>query len=1582
MQKNLRISEGQLLYLANKGRVENSICGYLYKRSADMAKWQQRYFVLYQNVLFYFDNETSARPSGVALLEGAYCDRIIAPVAIKGRETEKQYCFTITYKIEGQRQYDLRSESETECNAWIDAIKRASYSKVLEQKEELEQKHLHLLQILDSERQAKWHYVQQTEELACEVKKLKEELQKFKKEVYGNHAKVDEETDDLKKIKKVQSFFRGWLCRRRWKQIVELYIRSPHAESMRKRNSIVFSMVECEEEYNRQLSCLVTCFLRPLRMAASSKKPPITHDDVNSIFLNSETLLFLHQIFLKGLTARLENWPTLVLGDLFDMLLPMLSIYQEYVRNHHYSLQVLAEYKQKFEFNNLLKRYEEKPACEGRTLETFLTYPMHQVPRYIITLHELLAHTPHDHVERKSLEFAKSKLEELSRVMHDEVSETENIRKNLAIERMIVEGCDILLDVNQTFVRQGPLLQILHDKGKSSRGRLGSFSSSFKESKKEVVRQVFLFTNHLLLTTRASNGRLHLAKHTGKVVLIDCTLIEDPNSDIFFFDEETLLVDAERASSVDSNISLGSATGANLLPFQGLTDRDVKPDYNGLDFRLIIDSKSGPPVTITLVASTLHEKAAWCSDISQCIENLHYSDLLNSSMSESSSVTMPQSVRYIHSTQIWSDPKLFRDDVDIKFSRTLNSCKVPQIRHASVERLLDRLTDLRFLSIDFLNTFLLTYRVFTTGQTLLEALRKVYKSHEGGAHSDSVGGGQLNTSLTSVAAQAQAEEEGVEQMSSPPEFTGEPPEIDSRFVIKPQPEKLRRISTGSGKADDEESAVAGGKSDSSGIYGGSSSSAASSPRVSFSSELRTLIPHIQPHPLPSQKLERAESCESDDSKYELSSFLQPPRRLLAPIASCETLYDHDVPDIPAIRHHESVSPTDHQQQHPQHITTGIILSDGDLLEESCLDYAEVTDDSKLLPPSIGDRVGGSTSNDSLASPSSPRTIKSAVSSDTLTPGTPRTPGGTPRCSPLISPFGSPKKINVPGLGLKKSSGNKLNGGSSSSSGSPKRPSTPSSRVMETSYTLDALALSPSSSPIRIVRPRPMSSPVRIPSPLLPGTQKRASSPGRITTSPGTLRSPTSSPKLRRAPSPISYSYSSPNIVAPMIKIRPFSGKRGSAEAESISMVSSPRSSLAQIDGSPPTRAKAGTVVTSSRASTRRSSSSAATTAFAAATAGLASCADQQQKGIARYLSTGTDSVFYSSGCTLDARPVMKKRESVISTAATMRVLNVLKHWVSKHQQDFESDPELKSQVVDLLEEMVVNTNLLPTEHKAAASILRTISKEPSPEKRVDLTQLLLPPTQPSKDNLDTLSALDIAEQLTYLDHQIFIAIRSEELLSQAWMKPNKCHKAQHVLLVSKRFNEVSRLVVSEIVSRGNMQDRVACIEKWAAIADICRCMHNYNGVLQICAAFVNSSVYRLKKTWEKLSKQNRQMIERLQNLVSSEGRFKNMRDALHRCDPPCIPYLGMYLTDLSFIEEGTPNVTEDGLVNFSKMRMIAHVIREIRLFQQTSYKIEHHPRVTSYLLDPSRLLDEDQTYKASLGIEPKQSRLSVISTPS
>ena len=62
-------------------------------------------------------------------------------------------------------------------------------------------------------------------------------------------------------------------------------------------------------------------------------------------------------------------------------------------------------------------------------------------------------------------------------------------------------------------------------------------------------------------------------------------------------------------------------------------------------------------------------------------------------------------------------------------------------------------------------------------------------------------------------------------------------------------------------------------------------------------------------------------------------------------------------------------------------------------------------------------------------------------------------------------------------------------------------------------------------------------------------------------------------------------------------------------------------------------------------------------------------------------------------------------------------------------QDFEADPELKKGVKDLLEEMVCNTNLLPAEHKAAASILRVLTKDDDVQKtKVDLDELLRPPT--------------------------------------------------------------------------------------------------------------------------------------------------------------------------------------------------------------------------------------------------------------
>ncbi|NXT18496.1 RGRF1 factor, partial [Syrrhaptes paradoxus] len=581
----------------------------------------------------------------------------------------QQHYFTVNFNHENQKTLELRTEDAKDCDEWVAAIAHASYRNLATEHEALMQKYLHLLQIVETEKTVAKQLRQQIEDGEIEIERLKAEIASLLKDheriQAGQSSTPSEDDSDIKKIKKVQSFLRGWLCRRKWKTIIQDYIRSPHADSMRKRNQVVFSMLEAEAEYVQQLHILVNNFLRPLRMAASSKKPPITHDDVSSIFLNSETIMFLHQIFYQGLKARISSWPTLVLADLFDILLPMLNIYQEFVRNHQYSLQILAHCKQNRDFDKLLKHYEAKPDCEERTLETFLTYPMFQIPRYILTLHELLAHTPHEHVERNSLDYAKSKLEELSRIMHDEVSETENIRKNLAIERMIIEGCEILLDTSQTFVRQGSLIQVpMSEKGKIPRGRLGSLSL-----RKEGERQCFLFSKHLIICTRGSGGKLHLTKNRVRVFS-----------------------------------SAAKASGQ---------------DIDHLDFKIVVEPKDASSFTVILVASSRQEKAAWTSDISQCVDNIRCNGLMMNAFEENSKVTVPQMIK--------SDASLYCDDVDIRFSKTMNSCKVLQIRYASVERLLERLTDLRFLSIDFLNTFLHSYRVFTTALVVLDKLITIYK---------------------------------------------------------------------------------------------------------------------------------------------------------------------------------------------------------------------------------------------------------------------------------------------------------------------------------------------------------------------------------------------------------------------------------------------------------------------------------------------------------------------------------------------------------------------------------------------------------------------------------------------------------------------------------------------------------------------------------------------------------------------------------------------------------------------------------------------------------------------------------------
>lgn len=73
-------------------------------------------------------------------------------------------------------------------------------------------------------------------------------------------------------------------------------------------------------------------------------------------------------------------------------------------------------------------------------------------------------------------------------------------------------------------------------------------------------------------------------------------------------------------------------------------------------------------------------------------------------------------------------------------------------------------------------------------------------------------------------------------------------------------------------------------------------------------------------------------------------------------------------------------------------------------------------------------------------------------------------------------------------------------------------------------------------------------------------------------------------------------------------------------------------------------------------------------------------------------------------------------------------------------------------------------------------------------------------------------------------------------------------------------------------------------------------------------------------------------MEMLERAMSMEGSFKQYRHMLAGADPPCIPYLGVYLTDLVFVEEGNPRfVGPNSLINYLRHLLVYNVISNVQV---------------------------------------------------
>lgn len=96
----------------------------------------------------------------------------------------------------------------------------------------------------------------------------------------------------------------------------------------------------------------------------------------------------------------------------------------------------------------------------------------------------------------------------------------------------------------------------------------------------------------------------------------------------------------------------------------------------------------------------------------------------------------------------------------------------------------------------------------------------------------------------------------------------------------------------------------------------------------------------------------------------------------------------------------------------------------------------------------------------------------------------------------------------------------------------------------------------------------------------------------------------------------------------------------------------------------------------------------------------------------------------------------------------------------------------------------------------------------------------------------------------------------------------------------------------------------------------CYNLQNYCSTLEVISGLEQTPVWRLKEVWANVNPKLRKSLEEKAKKFRSDKNWKKHRKLVQTAIPPCIPYLGMYLTDLVFADE-IPKERE-GYINFDK----------------------------------------------------------------